>query len=105
MFRIPKHIGIIPDGNRRWAKQNGMKKQDGYAHGVEPGLKVLRLAKKYGVEEINRVGEIFDSKLEQAMVAESHPDQPDEVVLEVLQKGYKLKERVIRPASVKINQI
>lgn len=63
------------------------------------------ILKKYGVEEINRVGEVFDSKLEQAMVAENHPDQSDEVVLEVLQKGYKLKDRVIRPASVKINQI
>ena len=60
---------------------------------------------KYGVEEINRVGEVFDSKLEQAMVAESDPSKPDEVVLEVLQKGYKLKDRVIRPASVKINQL
>ena len=63
------------------------------------------ILKKYGVEEINRVGEVFDSKLEQAMVAESNPEYPDEVVLEVLQKGYKLKDRVIRPASVKINQL
>ena len=60
---------------------------------------------KYGVEEINRPGQIFDSKLEQAMVAESNPEMEDEVVLEVLQKGYKLKDRVIRPASVKINQL
>ena len=63
------------------------------------------ILQKYGVEEINRVGQVFDSKLEQAMVAENHPDMPDEIVLEVLQKGYKLKDRVIRPASVKINQI
>ena len=61
--------------------------------------------KKYGVEEINRVGEVFDPKLEQAMVAENHPEMGDEIILEVLQKGYKLKDRVIRPASVKINQI
>ena len=27
-MRIPQHIGIIPDGNRRWAVQNGMEKQD-----------------------------------------------------------------------------
>ena len=59
---------------------------------------------KYGVEEINRVGQVFDPKLEQAMVAENHPEMGDEIVLEVLQKGYKLKDRVIRPASVKINQ-
>ena len=65
-------------------------------------LKVI--LKNYGVEEINRVGEIFDPNLEQALVVESDPSKDDEVVLEVLQKGYKLKDRVIRPASVKINQ-
>ena len=59
---------------------------------------------KYGVEEINRVGEVFDPKLEQALLTESREDLEDEVVIEVLQKGYKLKDRVIRPASVKINQ-
>ena len=63
------------------------------------------ILKKYGVEEINRVGEVFDSKLEQVMFTENNPEMGDEVVLEVLQKGYKLKDRVIRPASVKINQI
>lgn len=66
---------------------------------------LVEILKKYGVEEINRVGEVFDPKLEQAMVAESDPTKPDDIVLEVLQKGYKLKDRVIRPASVKINQL
>ena len=58
----------------------------------------------YGVEEINRTGQVFDPKEEQALLTESREDLDDEVVIEVLQKGYKLKERVIRPASVKINQ-
>jgi len=44
-MRIPKHIGIIPDGNRRWAKCAGLQKKDGYAHGLKPGLDLLRLAK------------------------------------------------------------
>ena len=59
---------------------------------------------KFGVEEINRVGEIFNPNEEQALLTDSVEDTEDEVVLEVLQKGYKLKDRVIRPASVKINQ-
>ena len=59
---------------------------------------------KSGVEEINRVGEIFNPNEEQALLTDSVEDKEDEVVLEVLQKGYKLKDRVIRPASVKINQ-
>ena len=65
----------------------------------------VEILKKYGVEEINRVGRVYDPKLEQAMVASNDPSQPDDIVLEVLQKGYKLKDRVIRPASVRINQI
>ena len=60
--------------------------------------------KQYGVEEINRVGQIFDPSQEQALLTDCVEDAEDEVVLEVLLKGYKLKDRVIRPASVKINQ-
>ncbi|MBQ3511773.1 MAG: nucleotide exchange factor GrpE [Bacilli bacterium] len=60
--------------------------------------------KRFGVEEINRVGQIFDPSQEQALLTDCIEDAEDEVVLEVLLKGYKLKDRVIRPASVKINQ-
>ena len=59
--RIPKHIGIIPDGNRRWAKGNGLQKQDGYAYGLKPGLKLLRLAQKYGIQEITYYGFTTDN--------------------------------------------
>ena len=67
-------------------------------------VNLLEVLKKYGVEEINRVGEVFDPNLEQALLTDNIPDKDDEVVLEVLLKGYKFKDRVIRPASVKINQ-
>jgi molecular chaperone GrpE len=66
---------------------------------------LLETLKKFGVEEINRVGQVFDPKLEQALLTDSNPELEDEVVIEVLQKGYMLKDRVIRPASVKINQL
>jgi molecular chaperone GrpE len=62
------------------------------------------ILKQYGVEEINRVGQIFDPNLEQALLVENDHTKEDDIVLEVLLKGYKLKDRVIRPASVKINQ-
>ena len=60
--------------------------------------------KRFGVEEISRVGQIFDPSQEQALLTDCVEEAEDEVVLEVLLKGYKLKDRVIRPASVKINQ-
>lgn len=61
MKRIPKHIGIIPDGNRRWAKGSGLNKEDGYAYGLEPGLKLLRAARNYGIEELTYYGFTVDN--------------------------------------------
>lgn len=67
-------------------------------------VSLTEILKKFGVEEINRVGEVFDPKQEQALLTDCVEELDDEVVIEVLLKGYKLKDRVIRPASVKINQ-
>lgn len=55
-MRIPKHIGIIPDGNRRWAVNNNLSKEEGYNHGVNPGLQLFKLCQKEGVEEITFYG-------------------------------------------------
>lgn len=60
-MRIPKHIGLIPDGNRRWAQNKGFEKQDGYNFGLEPGLKFLKLAKEYGIEEVTYYGFTTDN--------------------------------------------
>lgn len=60
-MRIPNHIGIIPDGNRRWAQGQGLKKEDGYNHGLNPGLEILRQAKEYGIKEITYYGFTTDN--------------------------------------------
>ena len=60
-MRIPKHIGIIPDGNRRWATSNGMSKEKGYATGLEPGLAIFKLCEQIGVKEITFYGFTTDN--------------------------------------------
>lgn len=60
-MRIPKHIGVIPDGNRRWAVENGMEKKDGYQKGLNPGLELYRACKKMGVQEITYYGFTVDN--------------------------------------------
>lgn len=60
-MRLPKHIAIIPDGNRRWAVQHRLNKQDGYEKGLNPGLKVLRKAKAYHIPEITYYGFTTDN--------------------------------------------
>lgn len=65
---------------------------------------LTEVLRKFGVEEISRAGEVFDSNLEEALMTDNIDSVDDDIVTEVLLKGYKLKDRVIRPASVKINK-
>ena len=60
-MRIPKHVGIIPDGNRRWASQNGMTKDKGYESGIDPGLESYRLCRDLGCEEVTFYGFTTDN--------------------------------------------
>lgn len=60
-MRIPKHIGIIPDGNRRWAVGNGLAKEDGYDHGISPGLELYRICKDLGIQELTFYGFTADN--------------------------------------------
>lgn len=60
-MRAPKHIGLIPDGNRRWAEDKGLQKQQGYDYGLNPGLHALKLAQEYGINEITYYGFTTDN--------------------------------------------
>ena len=60
-MRIPKHIGVIPDGNRRWAVGHGMEKRDGYDSGLNPGLELYKVCKDTGVKEITYYGFTVDN--------------------------------------------
>ena len=60
-MRIPSHIGIIPDGNRRWAVDNGLTKDKGYSLGISPGLLLFKMCEKYGIKEITYYGFTTDN--------------------------------------------
>lgn len=60
-MRIPKHIGIIPDGNRRFATSRGEEKNKGYASGLVPGVSAVKMAKKYGIKEVTFYGFTTDN--------------------------------------------
>lgn len=60
-MRIPEHIGIIPDGNRRWAVRNGLTKEMGYDWGIKPGLELLKLCIEVGIREITYYGFTTDN--------------------------------------------
>ena len=63
------------------------------------------LLKKYGLEEIEAFHKEYDPNVMEALMTDNDPEFEDDEVLEVLLKGYKLKDRVIRPASVRVNKL
>jgi undecaprenyl diphosphate synthase len=48
---LPRHIGFIPDGNRRWSGVHGLDKAEGYFHGIEPGFRLYEMCRAAGIEE------------------------------------------------------
>lgn len=67
---------------------------------IEKHLKDILLSA--GVEEINPINQPFDPFYHEAMMKEMRDDVPDGTVTAVFQKGYKYKDRLLRPAKVKV---
>ena len=61
--------------------------------------------KKFGVEEIETVGTMFDPNIHEALMTAHDETKGDEIVVECLLKGYKLKGKVIRAAKVIVNKL
>ena len=65
---------------------------------------LISVLNKIEVKEIEASGVEFDPNFHQAVLTEKDENKPSGVVLEVLQKGYIYKDKVIRPAMVKVNE-
>ncbi len=58
--------------------------------------------KKHGVRPIDEAGVRFDPNIHEGVVREENPDVPSHTVVAILQKGYYLHDRLLRPAMVKV---
>lgn len=65
---------------------------------------LINALKDNGLEVIKTEGEAFDPNIHQAVVQDDNPDFKSGEITQELQKGYKLKDRVLRPSMVKVNQ-
>lgn len=59
--RIPSHIGLIPDGNRRWATAKELPKEQGYEMGLLPALTLFKLFQEIGIKELSVYGFTMDN--------------------------------------------
>ncbi|EOB8246328.1 nucleotide exchange factor GrpE [Staphylococcus aureus] len=65
---------------------------------------LINALKDNGLEVIKTEGEAFDPNIHQAVVQDDNPDFESGEITQELQKGYKLKDRILRPSMVKVNQ-
>ncbi len=65
---------------------------------------MITILNKFDVKEIDAEGVTFDPEYHHAVLTDHDDSKPAGVVLEVLQKGFLYKDRVIRPAMVKVNE-
>ncbi|WP_370875573.1 nucleotide exchange factor GrpE [Bacillus horti] len=78
--------------------------KDSIVQGIEMVFRQLeQVLQGSGLESIPTVGTAFDPNVHQAVMQEESADHEPGTVIEELQKGFKLKDRVIRPAMVKVS--
>ncbi len=71
--------------------------------GMDMTLKLLlKAAENYGLKRLDPVGEAFNPDLHQAMAMVPRGDKPAGSIVDVYQRGYRLHERLIRPAMVTV---
>jgi len=76
-----------------------------FLKGVEMILAHLYdMLKEHGIKQIEAQGKIFDPHLHEALMQTENKDLPEHTVVEELQKGYLLNDRVIRTAKVKVSK-
>ena len=76
-----------------------------FLKGVEMILAHLyEMLKEYGVRPIEAEGKIFDPHLHEALMQAENKDLPEHTIVDELQKGYLLNDRVIRTAKVKVSK-
>ena len=99
---IGKLLAVLDDFDR--ALENvPAEAHDPWVEGVRLTERKLRnVLESEGVVAIEAVGQPFDPNLHEALVHEDTADHPDNHVIAELQRGYRLHDRVLRPALVKV---
>lgn len=97
-------IEIIDDFERAIQSSEGSNDFQSFHDGIVMIEKQFTsmLEKKYGLKKIEAEGEEFDPSKHEALMMENSDEHEEPVVLQVLQTGYQLHERVVRPSKVKV---
>ncbi|HKB98067.1 MAG TPA: nucleotide exchange factor GrpE [Terriglobales bacterium] len=100
---VIKNFLPILDSFERALKAGGDSNSNDFRNGIELIYRQFQDAlQKIGVQPIVAVGQVFDPRLHEAVEMVDTSEVPDHHVLDELQRGYKYKERLLRPAMVRV---
>jgi molecular chaperone GrpE len=105
MSSVLKLFLTVSDDLERAIKNKPEEDQlDGWVNGIKLiDQKLVNQMKNLGVERLEvKPGEVFDPNIHEAITQEEHPDYEEGQIIDVVQPGYKITDRIIRPAMVRV---
>ena len=98
-------LPVLDNLDRALQAESGSEEPSAFFKGVEMVYRqLLDATSREGLEVIEAEGVSFDPNIHQAVMQEQDADKESGIVLRELQKGYKLKDRVLRPSMVSVNE-
>lgn len=102
---IEELLPVVDNFERSLNVQNPSEEVQTFLKGYQMIFdQLMMILQKNGVEVIEAQGKEFDPNLHQAVMTAQDENYDSNIVVEELQKGYKLKDRVIRASLVKVNE-
>jgi molecular chaperone GrpE len=87
------------------ARKSGHEDLDGLLQGIDlVQRELMGVLAKHGVTEIEALGQAFDPSVHEALAQVEDPTVPPNTVVQVFQKGYRLRDRLLRPAQVVVSR-
>ncbi|HKE11711.1 MAG TPA: nucleotide exchange factor GrpE [Myxococcota bacterium] len=87
------------------ARKSGHEDLDGLLQGIDlVQRELMGVLAKHGVTEIGALGQAFDPSVHEALAQVEDPTVPANTVVQVFQKGYRLRDRMLRPAQVVVSR-
>jgi len=100
---IAKLFPIVDNFDMALAAMETAKDKAAVMCGIELVQKEFhRILEENGVERIKTEGEVFDPNVHEAVLAVETDEHPEGMITEEVRAGYKLKDRLLRPAQVKV---
>lgn len=109
-YALDKFINaLIPAIDSMEMGMDAAEKEDASIESIREGIdmtfkQILDVLGEFSVERLDPKGEKFDPQLHEAMTMIPSPDHESNMVVDVIQKGYSLNERLVRPARVIVAQ-